>query len=74
MCIRDRHYVNERWYVGLQSKYHWVDFTLSDAVEMTGQPFTLSLLFGMVSNVSKQYRYDMLQLDNERIRPKRVPQ
>ncbi len=69
-----RHYVNERWYVGLQSKYHWVDFTLSDAVEMTGQPFTLSLLFGMVSNVSKQYRYDMLQLDNERIRPKRVPQ
>lgn len=59
-----RYYLNGKTYLGIRPKYHIVDYTLSDIIDFTGNPVTVSIIIGFVNNIYKEnnlknlrYRY-----------------
>ncbi len=45
-----RFYITNQTYIGLRAKYNIVDYTLNEIVDFTGNPITVQLLIGNVSN------------------------
>jgi hypothetical protein len=55
-----RFYTNSHLYFGLQGRYHWLNYSTSDAVDMTGSPITVRLAIGTVISGIKQERARLL--------------
>lgn len=48
-----RYYITDTFYLGLRAKYNIVDYTLNNVIDFTGNPITVQLTFGGLSNVFK---------------------
>lgn len=57
--LRYRFYVTHEFYLGLEAKYHLVDYSRSDIIDFGGTPFTLGFVLGGV--YSQGSRNDMLK-------------
>ncbi|MDR1552625.1 MAG: hypothetical protein LBS69_04070 [Prevotellaceae bacterium] len=55
-----RYYVNT-WYLGLKIKYNFVDYSLNNVINFTGNPITASVVIGFVNNKDKNDILEMLQ-------------
>lgn len=56
-----RFYFSEVAYIGLQCKYNIVNYALRGVVDFTGNPVTVSIVLGGLSNTSKKYQLDNLR-------------
>ncbi len=61
-----RYYVGPYSYLGIQVKYHWVDYSRGDVVELTGQPLTLRVIYGGLINLLKRSALNTLQYEPRR--------
>lgn len=53
MGIGYRHYFSHTFYMGLSAKYNIVDYTMSGAIDFTGNPVTVRLAFGWLSDPAR---------------------
>lgn len=56
-----RFYLSTFFYLGLQWKYNFVDYSLSRVVDFSGNPVTLRFIIGGVSNPTKSRNLNILQ-------------
>lgn len=55
-----RYYINSWSYIGLQAKYNIVDYTSNGVVNFTGNPITITVTIGSLSNYVKRYGLENL--------------
>lgn len=56
-----RWYTNGSTYLGLEVKFHWVDYTRNGVVALTGQPITVRFIVGSANNVYRRMRAEAVQ-------------
>ncbi|MDR1198414.1 MAG: hypothetical protein LBK94_05300 [Prevotellaceae bacterium] len=55
-----RYYIND-WYIGLRAKYNFVDYTLGNVVDFTGNPITINIVIGGLSDIFRNSRLESLK-------------
>jgi hypothetical protein len=46
-----RFYVTNSFYLGVRAKYNFVDYSLNNVIDFTGNPVTIQFMIGTVNNV-----------------------
>lgn len=59
--IEYRRYLSSWSYLGIQAKYHYLDYTKSKVVDLSGHAITLRLIYGGLTNFMKRQPVNLLQ-------------
>ena len=46
-----RFYITNSFYLGVRAKYNFVDYSLNNVIDFTGNPVTVQFIIGTVNNV-----------------------
>ncbi len=60
-----RYYTKKDMYLGVRIKYNIVDYKLTNVIDFTGNPISLQLIIGWLSNVEKKEKLKMLGYKKE---------
>ncbi len=60
-----RLYTNGKFYLGARAKYNLIDYTINNAIDLTGNSFSLQFIVGSVSNF---YKMNMMESLGQKLR------
>lgn len=61
-----RYYIRDSFYIGLSAKYNFVDYSLSNVIDFTGNPITVQLIVGGVIHALRTNSLKALQYKTRR--------